>query len=110
MAARVTDGPDANWLDMAALKQALGLGETTIRGLIAKGEFPRACEITGKIRLWPWSDVVWWALNVEMKDRLTGGDEAEMDGDGENNSENLTAPRRATPRHASKSPKGENDA
>jgi predicted DNA-binding transcriptional regulator AlpA len=71
-------------LELADVVRETGLSRGTLNRLIAAGEFPRACKITDRIRLWPWSDVVWWKLSVELKGRLVVGDVSEMEPEEEN--------------------------
>lgn len=70
MAARTVDSTDLDWLDMHDLTRWLRMSESTIRRLIASGEFPQPLEITSGTRFWSWRDVLYWQLRVEIRPRL----------------------------------------
>jgi predicted DNA-binding transcriptional regulator AlpA len=73
MAARTVDGPDKDWLDMSEIAHLTRMSESTIRRLVETGDFPRPKEITGKLRLWHWTDYLYWTMRVERRDRLIVG-------------------------------------
>lgn len=76
MAARTIEGPEKDWLDMADLTHLTRLSESTIKRLIATGEFPAALEVTSGLRMWSWKDVLFWQLRVELRPRMLGGAKA----------------------------------
>lgn len=70
MASRVVDGPEKDWLDMTDMAHLTRMSESTIRRLVASGEFPRPKEVSHNVKMWHWTDYLYWTLRVERRDRL----------------------------------------
>lgn len=70
MAARTVDGPDKDWLDMADLTHLTRMSESTIKRLIAEGDFPKPKELSRNVKMWHWTDYLYWCLRVERRERL----------------------------------------
>ncbi len=72
---------------MHDLTRITRLSEPTIRRLIREGLFPRPMAVTKGVRLWPWTDLVWWTLYTAMRPRLSAGDQEQSGPDQEQSSE-----------------------
>lgn len=60
---------------MHDLTHLLRLSESTIRREIRAGRFPHPVEVTRGVRLWHWTDVVYWTLRANLSHRLSEGQE-----------------------------------
>jgi predicted DNA-binding transcriptional regulator AlpA len=87
VATRTIDGPEQDWLDMHDLVRLTRLSEPTLRRLIRAGQFPRAVEVTKGVRMWPWTDLVYWSLLTAMRGRLSGTGQEQSPPDQEGSSD-----------------------
>lgn len=78
MAARISttprsiDGPAEDWLDMRDMVALTRISEATLKRLMDKGIFPKQQQVTAGIRMWHWSDYVYWTLRVQKFGFPTG--------------------------------------
>ena len=67
---RSVDAPAADLLALAEVAKLLGLGEKTLRRLIADGEFPDGVTVGRQGKVWDWQSVAFYRLRLLMANRL----------------------------------------
>lgn len=67
---RLVDGPDEDNLEKAEVATYLRLKVKTLDRLIQAGEFPQGVHMSDRTIVWPWRDVLYWQLRVELRPRL----------------------------------------
>lgn len=67
---RLVDGPEADHLTIEEVAVHLRMSAKTVRRLVADGEFPRPIELSPKVKVWTWRDVLYWTLRAELRSRL----------------------------------------
>lgn len=63
-------GRPVRFVRLAEVKRTVGLGKTTIYGMIKKGEFPHPVPIGGRAVGWVESEIAQWANDRIAKARL----------------------------------------
>jgi predicted DNA-binding transcriptional regulator AlpA len=67
---RLVEGPEGNLLQEDEVARYLRFSVDTLRRLVERGEFPTPLESSDRGRVWPWKDVLWYTLDMEVRVRL----------------------------------------